>query len=63
MFNVYDLLSNFFGCLLGYIIFMLINRFVSKKVIDVANIVVISVFSPICVYAIIMTIINFGSYM
>ena len=63
MFNVYDLLSNFLGCIIGYVLFLLLHKFICKKVIDVANIVVIAIFSPICVYAIIMTIINFGSYM
>lgn len=63
MFNVFDIISNFLGCLLGYGLFVLLNRFVSKRLIDITNIVIIGLMSPVCVYAIIMTIINFGSYL
>ena len=63
MFNYYDLLGNMLGCILGYILFLIFNRFVSKKIIDITNVVIISLFSPVCVYAIIMTIINFNSYL
>ncbi|MBQ8205873.1 MAG: VanZ family protein [Bacilli bacterium] len=63
MFNIYDLLGNIMGCVLGYILFLIFNRYVSKFFIDVTNIVILSLLSPVCIYAIIITIINFNSYL
>ena len=63
MFNIYDLLGNIMGCVLGYILFFIFNRYVSKFFIDVTNIVILSLLSPVCIYAIIITIINFNSYL
>ena len=62
MFNSYDLLGNIVGALLGYIIFRLFEKVISKKLIDITNIVVTIIFSPIAVYAIYMTITNIDVY-
>lgn len=63
MFSFSDILANILGCLLGYILFLLLIRLFNKKFIDTANIVIISLFSPLCIYAIIMTISNFHFYL
>ena len=62
MFNFFDILSNVLGCVLGYIMFVCFNHLVSKRFIDVTNVVIIILFSPLSIYAITMTIINFKYY-
>lgn len=62
MFNSYDLLGNFIGAILGYILFCILHKKVSKKLIDITNIVVTIIFSPIAIYAIYMTITNIDVY-
>lgn len=63
MFNFYDIIGNFVGCVLGYVIHLLLFRFISKKFINAVNIILIFLLSPVCIYAIIMTIINFNIYL
>lgn len=63
MFNFYDIFSNMLGCILGYILYLIFNRFVNEKFIDRTNIVIISLFSLPCIYAIFTTIINFHYYL
>ncbi len=63
MFNYYDILGNMLGCILGYVLFLLFNRFVSRKFIDTVNVVIIALFTPLCMYAIITTVSNFHYYL
>ena len=63
MFSYSDILGNMLGCFIGYILYLFIKSIINKKIIDIVNIVIISIFSPLCIYAIIMTIINFNSYL
>lgn len=62
MLNVYDLIGNILGVILGYLLFLVLKKLFVAKIINIVNIVVISLFTPIVIYAIIMTIKNIGVY-
>jgi energy-coupling factor transport system substrate-specific component len=51
------------GLLVGVILVNLYLVFISKKIINAVNVILIFLLSPVCIYAIIMTIINFNIYL
>ena len=63
MFNSFDVLGNMIGCVLGFILFKFINRYLTDKLINIINYIIITLFSPLCIYAIVMTIMNFHYYL
>jgi glycopeptide antibiotics resistance protein len=63
MSNIFDFLGNIVGCVIGFAIFLLLEKRITKRFIDITNIVVIIVGAPLCIYAIVMTIINFHYYL
>lgn len=62
MFNLFDILANFLGTLIGFGIYLIYRKFVSGRVINIINIAVIIMLLPLCVYAIYMTVANFDIY-
>ena len=63
MFNVFDLIGNVAGCAIGYVLFLIFKRIINKYFVDITNIIVVSFGAPLCVYAIVITIMNFHYYL
>ena len=63
MFNIFDVIGNVIGCAIGYLLFLISKKIINKRLINVLNIVIILFCTPQCIYAIIMTIINFNYYL
>jgi glycopeptide antibiotics resistance protein len=62
MFNVYDIIGNMTGIIVGYIFYIVFNKIYIPKVINIINSIVITICSPIAIYAIYMTIKNIEIY-
>ena len=62
MFNIFDIIGNVIGCLIGYVLFLIFKRIINKRFVDITNVVIVSLGAPLCIYAIVMTIINFNYY-
>lgn len=62
MFNVYDIIGNMTGVILGYFFYLVFKKIYTSKVINFLNILIITVCSPIAIYAIYMTIKNIEVY-
>lgn len=63
MFNIFDIIGNATGCVLGYVLFLFFEKIINKRFVDTINIVIIVVGVPLCIYAIVMTTINFHYYL
>ena len=63
MFNIFDIIGNATGCVLGYVLFLFFEKIINKRFVDTINIVIIVAGVPLCIYAIVMTIINFRYYL
>ena len=63
MFNIFDIIANTTGCVLGYVLFLFFEKIINKRFVNIVNIAVIIVGLPLCIYAIVMTIINFHYYL
>ena len=63
MFNIFDIIGNATGCVLGYVLFLFFEKIINKRFVDIINIVIIVVGVPLCIYAIVMTTINFHYYL
>ena len=63
MFNMFDIIANTTGCVLGYVLFLFLEKIINKRFVNIVNIAVIIVGVPLCIYAIVMTIINFHYYL
>ena len=63
MFNIFDIIGNATGCVLGYVLFLFFEKIINKRFVDTINIVIIVAGVPLCIYAIVMTIINFHYYL
>ena len=63
MFNMFDIIANTTGCVLGYVLFVFFEKIINKRFVNIVNIAVIIVGVPLCIYAIVMTIINFHYYL
>ena len=63
MYNSFDIIGNVLGCVLGYVLFLFLRRFFKQKVIDTTNIIITVLLTPVCFYAIIITIVNFNYYL
>ena len=62
MLNVYDIIGNIIGVGLGYIFYLLLKRIYTDKIINIINITVIVLLTPVVIYAIYMSIKNIGVY-
>lgn len=62
MFNIYDILANALGAIVGFAIYLCLSKLYTSKTLDIINSIVIPPASSIVVYAIWMTIANFEVY-
>lgn len=63
MFNIYDILANMLGIIIGYILYLAFKKIYTPKAINIVNIITLIVFSPVVFYAIYMTIKNIEVYL
>lgn len=63
LFNIYDLIGNVLGLMIGYLFYLIFKKLYTSKAINVTNIITIILFSPIAIYAIYMTIKNIEIYL
>lgn len=62
MFNVYDIIGNMAGIILGYTFYLVFKKIYTPKVVNILNSFVIVLCSPIAIYAIYMTLKNIEVY-
>lgn len=62
MLNIYDILANTLGTIVGFIIYLCLRKLYSPKFINIMNSIIIPPASTIAIYAIYMTIANFNVY-
>lgn len=61
-FNLWDIFVNTCGGIFGLLIYKLLIKILSYKTINIINIVIIALATPVVIYAIVNTIINFEIY-
>lgn len=62
-FDPLDILSNYLGGVIGVVIYLKFRKNISDKVVNIINSLIIIVFGPLLIYAIINTILNINLYL